>query len=178
MKILRPTALAALALTLAFAGPLAAQETDAAKDGDAAASGMQMHQMDHGAMGEAGCSCPCMDMKSMHQGMKSDSAGMHGMMGMKGMAGDSAHAGMGMHAGMDSASHAAMMQKHQEMMQNHEQMMENCSCKMGGEGENMQAGMQGMQCSMHGQQGEGMQHQHGMPSDDDAGADGDDSGGR
>ena len=167
MKILRPTALTALALTLAFASPLVAQETDAATEGDAAASAM--HSMDHDAMGEGGCSCPCMDMKSMHEGMKSGSASMdhesHAEMDHEG------------HAEMDSAEHAAMMQKHQEMM-------EGCSCGMMGEkGENMQAGMQGMKCSMHGQHGdgdmdgmdmksmhEGMQHQHGMESADDADA--------
>jgi hypothetical protein len=175
MHTRRSTALAALFVTLAFATPLAAQEADAAKADEAPA---------------AACSCPCADMQSMHRGMmKSDSAGMQNMQGqkgmkmgeMKGMHGDSASARAGMHAGMDSASHAAMMQKHQEMMQKHQQMMQDCDCQ---KGENMQAGMQG-QCPMHGphgadgmkMQGEGMQHRHGMKPDGDASADGEDSDG-
>jgi hypothetical protein len=187
MHTRRSTALAALFVTLTFATPLAAQEADAAKEGEAPAAAM--NEMNNEMTGEADCSCPCAGMQSMHQGMmKSDSAGMSGMHGqkgmkmggMKGMAGDSASMRAGMDAGMDSASHAAMMQKHQEMMQKHQQMKQDCDCQ---NGENMQAGMQG-QCPMHGQgadgmtmQGEGMQHRHGMESSDEASTDGDDSGG-
>jgi len=145
MNTRRSTALAALAMSLAFVAPLAAQDTDAAKEGQAAA-----------------CPCSCMDMQAMHGNMmNADSAaagatamggkqmGGKQMGGMKEMKGDSASAHAGMHAGMDPEAHAAMMKAHREAMAS-------CDCAANAKGQT-QAGMQGPGCPMNGPQGaEGM----------------------
>jgi len=141
MKTRYSFALAALAMTFAFAAPALAQ--DVAKEGEAAAT-ETMKDHDH-MMGE-GCQCTCM--KEMHEKMME----MHG--DAEGHAEGMAHA-EGMDAeGMDSEAHAEMMAAHKEMM-------EGCKCMSGAEGEGA------MSCKMHGGNGmgaagEGMQHQHGM----------------
>jgi len=187
MNTRRSKALAALAMTFAFAMPLAGQEADVAKQGEASAAAME--KSNNEAMGEApACPCSCMNMQEMHgKMMDSDQAAgaSGGMGGMQGMKSDSATAGAhaGMHSGMDPEAHAAMMKAHQEMMAN-------CDCAAAAEGAEGQAGMQGMSCSMHGQQGaegmqgmkmkgEGMQHRHGVQSDSEGETpDAGDSGGR
>jgi len=146
--------LAALAMVFALATPLAAQETDVAKD-EAAATHAEMMESNNEMMGE-GCQCSCM--KDMHEKMMK----MHGD--------DEAHAeGM---AHEEDEAHTEGMDSdegHAEMMAAHKEMMAGCKCMSGEKGE----GEHAMSCQLHGpdgamgeMKGEGMQHRHGM--DDDA----------
>jgi len=143
MKTRYSFALAALALTFAFATPVVAQ--DVAMEGDAAAAEtMEAHNE---VMGE-GCQCSCME--DMHETMMK----MHGE--GEGHAEGMAHDA---EAGHDEAEgHAEGMDSdegHAEMMAAHTEMMEGCKC-MSGEGE--------MSCRMH--DAEGMEHEHGMDHGD------------
>lgn len=138
--------LAGLALPLAFATPILAQDV-AKEEGEASAT--QMMESHNEMMGE-GCQCPCM--QEMHEKMMQ----MHGD-------------AEGQAEGMDSD------EAHAEMMAAHKEMMAGCECMAGeGEGEHaMSCQMHGADGTMGEMKGEGMQHRHGMDddADDDAAED-------
>mgnify|MGYP001816836082 CR=1 FL=1 len=147
---------ALLVFALAFAAPAFAQ--DVAKEGEAKA--MEAMESHNEMMGE-GCQCECK--KGMHEKMMT----MHGEEGhAEGMAhdADSGHAEAEGHAtGMDSD------EGHAEMKAAHAEMMAGCKCMSGEKGE----GEHAMSCKMHGEgaekgemKGEGMQHRHGMETEE------------
>ena len=140
--------LAGLALTLAFATPVLAQDV-AKEEGEASAT--EMMESHNEMMGE-GCQCSCM--KEMHEKMMK----MHG--DAEGHAEGMAHE--------EDEDHAEMMEAHKEMMAG-------CKCMAGeGEGEHaMSCQMHGADGAMGEMKGEGMQHRHGM--DDHADEDDEDA---
>jgi len=155
MKTRYSFVLAGLALALAFATPVVAQETDVAKEKAEKAEAAQMAEKGQKGekmmrMGE-GCQCECM--KEVHEKMKAAHSEAEGVE-------------------MDEEAHAEMMK---ELTADCE-CAADCKCMQGemGEGE--------MACKMHKHgkgemgEGEGMQHRHGMESDDDSDDAGDDEG--
>jgi len=136
--------LAGLALTVAFATPVLAQDV-AKEEGEASATETMKSHNEMMGDGE-GCQCSCMaemheQMMKMHgegegeghaEGMVHDADEGHA----EGMGSDEGHA-----EGMDSD------EGHAEMMAKHKEMMAGCECMSGEKGE----GEHAMSCKMHGE---------------------------
>lgn len=126
--------LAGLALTVAFATPVLAQDV-AKEEGEASATEtMKSHNE---MMGEGeGCQCSCM--AEMHEQMMK----MHGEGEGEGQAEGMAH-----DADEGHAEGMASDEGHAEMMAMHKEMMAGCECMSGEKGE----GEHAMSCKMHGE---------------------------
>ncbi len=159
MKTRYSFVLAGLALAFVFATPVLAQDV-AKEEGEAAHAEMMASHNEMMSEGE-GCQCACM--KEMHEKMMKMHGDAEGAEGMDHGEGEG-------HAGMEEdGDHAEMMASHQAMMADCE-CAADCKCMSGEMGE----GEHAMSCQMHGQagamgeKGEGMQHRHGMESDEDS----------